>query len=818
MVCVLGFLAGVLVVGASARAAVPVQDGAAAQALRVGSVKIELDQAGVGGVARAGSYAGIRLRLTDTATRQREVVVRLTMPDADRDVQVWTRAVSLNPGVAQPVWIYTMLPYAVDRDGSFTISVHAAEEGGLEAAMAGRFGELLGQVVVAPQSSAIGRAMNILPPSAGLWGRIGVRSMGLDRFLQSFAGETTPPYGHEATHIAEIRTPGELPDSWLGLSAMSVIVWGAGEPGEIRGPTARAMREWIERGGHLVIALPAAGQTWIGRAEHELSDMMPEVNVVRRDGVDMTAYTPLLTRARSPQMPTDGVIHEFVPRDGVAPEKAVRVINGPDGACIAVRRSWGGGAITVLGLDVGRQALPVDADVFWHRLIGTRGQLLNLQERTEADTRGGRWNVIANRNRPSEFDSLIGGMIDKKGQAATGILLGLVVFAAYWLVAGPVSYGVLKRMGLARHSWLAFVLSGAAFTVLAWGGAWLARPKQTEGTHLTVFETIHGHERVRSRSWVNVMIPWYGSATIAVGGADGRFETPGSRRDVRNTVAPWADIKSGPGSEFSFPDTREYALEAVGPGSVTFPARSTVKQFQIDWAGGTVWRAPFPAKPDGSAGGEIAVDAQGPIGLLAHGMPGALENVTIIYVPRASSVVTPSILSGLRPASEGAWAISLPASRAWRAGEVLNLRSEFAEVPLASRSLEALLDRLSVGSQYGNAITGVERVVAPEQYMLALALFNQLPGPATNATSSDQPRVIASRAAMHGWDICRWLTQPCLIVLGQVRESASPTPMFVDGEPMENTGVTWVRWVYPLPDNPPSFVGGSGGETESREP
>ena len=55
-------------------------------------------------------------------------------------------------------------------------------------------------------------------------------------------------------------------------------------------------------------------------------------------------------------------------------------------------------------------------------------------------------------------------------------------------------------------------------------------------------------------------------------------------------------------------------------------------------------------------------------------------------------------------------------------------------------------------------------------------------------------------------------------MLGQVRESAAPTPMFVDGEPMENTGVTWVRWVYPLPDNPPSFVGGSGEVTESREP
>ena len=49
-------------------------------------------------------------------------------------------------------------------------------------------------------------------------------------------------------------------------------------------------------------------------------------------------------------------------------------------------------------------------------------------------------------------------------------------------------------------------------------------------------------------------------------------------------------------------------------------------------------------------------------------------------------------------------------------------------------------------------------------------------------------------------DLSVWLTRPCLIIMGFVEEAPSPMPVLINGEPPENnSGLTMVRWIYPLP-------------------
>jgi hypothetical protein len=62
---------------------------------------------------------------------------------------------------------------------------------------------------------------------------------------------------------------------------------------------------------------------------------------------------------------------------------------------------------------------------------------------------------------------------------------------------------------------------------------------------------------------------------------------------------------------------------------------------------------------------------------------------------------------------------------------------------------------------------------------------------------------------VHGLDLSRWLTQPCVIVIGHlVQEDAGacPVPLTVDGTEIGSRGRTVVRWVYPLPPAPPRFA------------
>ena len=55
--------------------------------------------------------------------------------------------------------------------------------------------------------------------------------------------------GHEVTEIVEGLTAADLPDRWQGLACFDAIAWIGADIGELRGETARALREWVRRGG-----------------------------------------------------------------------------------------------------------------------------------------------------------------------------------------------------------------------------------------------------------------------------------------------------------------------------------------------------------------------------------------------------------------------------------------------------------------------------------------------------------------------------------------------------------------------------------------
>jgi len=761
-----------------------------------GEVEIKLASLGVGNVARLGDWVGVRVLIADAGSRQREVLVRLSMPDSDGDTTHQQVEVTTNPGVQQSVWLYGRLAHTEFGRDQVMITVHEAIEAegpGERAPREDVFrpGRLLGRLEVQLKQG------NTVPDTVGLVGMLGDRDLGLRQYSArpgsgSGGGAPQAVMGHELTEIVTGLRPAELPDRWLGLLPFETIVWGQGEITELREERAAAIREWVERGGHLVIVLPPVAQMWSNPASNPLHSIMPSVVIGRRENVDLLPYRPLLTNRIDGPYPKAGIVHTFGANPQAAPSEGIPILSNADGECVVVRRLVGMGMVTLVGIDINQTAFSqfqmVDADIFWNRVLGRRG---NFQNRSEA--------VKQSPRREWFVDRVIADQINVTGRSFLGALAGFTLFSVYWLAVGPPLYFVLKRRDLHRFAWLAFGAGTLAFTVLAWGAATALRPTRVEATHFTVLDHVYGQPVQRARGWFSVLVPWYGDARVTVGDASGEMERSLS------CLAPW----DGPGDERtggSFPDARGYPVNARSPDAMSFPVRATVKQLRADWVGPPVWRMIRPVNPaDGTEGTLKVVErTQGAQksepsldGWLVHSLPGLIEDGYVVVVRRQERITgNPSI--ALPAVAE---AYLLPPT-GWKPDEPLSMsvltRLDGAPPALVTtlRSKSTLTDMVGFGPVTGGSL---------EDRLFVLSFFHHLEPPTYgNSMSSTVEQIAAQRQSMHTLDLSRWLTQPCVIVTGWLRDdSATPIPLYVDGQELPTRGKTFVRWVYPLPASPP---------------
>ncbi|GEM_PF-341553 len=796
-----------------------------------GEVGLTLERFGVGGQARLGEWVGIRVALNDSAAKQRELIVRLISVDGDGDRPAYELSLASNPGVAQSVWLYGRLPFSFAQSGSDSLRIsvfEAIEDGTGEPGAPGyRAGSLLGTLPVNPRSAAVVGA------PIGMMGVVGSRALGLQQYADR-AGLNEPFHkiANEVTEIVTGLTPEDMPDRWQGWSQYEAVLWADGDPSKLRGDKSRALREYVMRGGHLIIVLPIVGQGWTSQSSNELFDIMPDVLITTKEKVEFDRYRPLLTAWSGTTFPKTATVQSMRPRQGASVADAVRILNGPDGDCVVARREVGVGCVTMIGLDLNQTALSqfnlIDAEVFWHRVLGRRGDLIEpVADPTRSNLQ---FTNATSQRRVILYDSEIASQISKSGRSATGVLVGFIVFALYWAVAGPLGFALLKRRGKSQHAWVFFVAASGVFTALAWGGATALRPKRIEATHLTLLDHVFGQPVQRARMWASVLLPWYGKATLSVGDASelGPVATGGagiSGRRSLSSIAPWDPPNAEGGGFGGFSDTRAYVVDSRTPDSMTMPTRQTVKQVQVEWVGGPRWEMPFPVKEDGSAGvGALRLNSeaawkslQSPLvsGTLKHKMPGPLRDIVVVVVrsmrdlPRPSPRRTQLSSPGANTTCQ---ATAYYYREPWAAGDPLSLDAVTMprEVSDANKfSVEAYLQQLVPSMRLDSALQNDPALFGNKADQLnALAFFSQLPTPDFNNSGLTSAVVAPQRASTHGWDLGRWFTRPCIIIIGQLggEESVpSPVPVMVDGEPLATSGRTLVRWVYPLPDNPPGF-------------
>lgn len=776
-------------------------------------VKVEVTRLGVGSLAREGSWAAIRVELDDRGlAAQREIVLRVRLTDPDGDEAEYDRVVTSNSGMTQAFWLYARLPLLASSVDWIDVLVYEAEESSDP-----RFGFKAGKLIGRTQAPTA----RVMPGPRALMGVVGPNSFGLTGYGPTGSFESFLPLAHEITYIATGLDVSDLPDRWQGLIAFDVLVWGAtrdrNDPGRLSPDKARAIREWVEGGGHLVVVLPSIGQEWFSATGNPLAGLLPKIKPPRRlEGVDLNTYRPLLTSAKADEvpLPTNAMVRIFEPASDAQPGDAIPILSNADGQCVVIRRLYGGGAVTLIGLDLNQTMLRnlglPEPGSFWHRVLGRRGQLASAEQIRKEQLAG---NITGLSQRSHiQLDVDIPEQIAMKGTAAFGVGLGVLVFVLFWLAAGPAGYYLLGRRGLRRFSWLAFVATVAVFTGISWVGATVARPHKAMVRHVTLLEGVYGQPTQRARSWQAMLIPYYGDAKVTV--------KPESDAAAGHELLSVFESSGSVLSLQGFPDNRPYRIEARSPTELDFPARSTVKELEIDWTGPPQWQMPEPITEPGSLekpilrlaqDGEFDADDNplncDAVGQLVHSLPGPLEDVVILVNKGQFTLTEGGKLRGSLFANVSAYELT----DSWVPEVPLDLKtvtthgsSQGAGRQLAFQYLTGLLrgERISAGqSSRPNPARFGDR-------LKALALFPMLEPPSMVDAVGVENR-LAKRELTHGYDLGIWFTQPSIMVIGQVRltgdDARSPISVALDGQVVPAEGTTLVMWVYPLEPNPPKL-------------
>jgi hypothetical protein len=759
--------------------------GAVAPAVR-DEVELRVAKVGPGGRTRAGSWGGVLVEYRDSALTQREIVLRIGGLDRDGDPPSYQRTVVGDPERARSSWLYAPMPYP-SQVGRLSVTAHEA----IEADVPGGFraGGVLGRAVIDTTTLVQGESPMI--------GVIGTRDAGLRQFAVAIAGPIRhTPLGNAATEVVTGLSIRDLPDRWQGLAPFGVLVWSRGgadtDPNALDAERARAVREWVTRGGHLVVLLPPVGQTWTaGGGRNPLTDILPAVRVERREGVSLEAYRPLLTLRADAPLPASAVVHTLTPAPDAARAEASAVLTGPDGTPVVTRRLVGQGMVTLIGLDIAADSLSaldtLDAEAIWHRVLGRRHSLDTFEQ---VKAKSVDLSAAVQQREVHDLDDDFERAIDFTGDAGKGVLLGLGVFTLYWLVAGPLGFYLLTKSGNRSRAWMGFLATSAVFTAIAWAGATVLRPSSIRATHLTFLDGVHGTGTQTASSWLSVLVPSYGEATIEFEG--------GSTGDLLSAWTPPPPAAGAGG----FPDNRGYVVSARSPSSLTVPVRSTIKQIRAAWSGDPVANLPRPARQPGDTEEAALVliepDAGRVSGELVHGLPGPLENVHIVVVAGQRPLpVSDSLGPFWMPASVYSNTLAAP----WAPGDRLDLGVITAGSPGDRNALGWLDGMRNLGSPRGFG-ADAPRVPEPIERRLTALSFLEMVGRADFLAARGQGRSSALPAVRDGpgLDLSRWFTQPCVIVVGhlvQDEEGALPIPLMVNGEAVPARGRTVVALGVP---------------------
>lgn len=791
---------------------------------------VDVEQFGVG-MFRPGGIVPMRVKLTSNLAEPTPIWVQWQVPNADGDIGEYGRSLTLSAGQTALTWLYAPIQPNDNSSTVWTIRVFEEKDGE-------RRGEISGRRF-AP-SDAMAQMADL---QSGMIAVVGDRRLGLDDYsAQNNARIPRPIAGHEDVRIVFGLKPAQLPDRWYGLLPFEALSWSGDNtpPQDLTIDQADAIREYVQRGGHLIISLPTSGNPWgLGAAgQTQLEDLLPcRTNgvVPRRD--EAVPLSELLSAMSKTQDVTRYIGSKKEPEFSIRVFKDLKggeggfnvLDNGfeplialADGRVIAAQKIVGFGRVTVIGVDLadGRLIglkLP-QADVFWNRVLGRRMDTPTLNELQDAE----KAEVLA---RPNDNDRNMGsgmlfsGGINMQTTAGVGLLLALLLFIAYWAVALG-SFFALRLYKRSEHAWVAFAGIAAVFTLIAWGSVGVI-PKSMDMQHVTVLDhiarppnsTSKDEQFQRATSFFSLYLPKYGTTTVEVA----------SLPDHRDLLECWTP----PGESVApFPNTDIFRVDVARSfARVMLPSRSTTTQLKVNWMGGV----------ESHWGGLLRVDPSNPLrvvknagggeqslaGTIISELPGILQDPMIIWVKNNrypnrryqrenvnSNVVEQTWVTRSESGSmlNTGEVYGIDAKTEWGTGVAIDLaqlagKGSPLSTTITQRFISPYENNSTIAAPDAQTLNSTEQ----RRLMFMLSMFHQLDPPeylqARNDGGMDSTTATFHRDLARELDLSPWFSRPCVIVMGFLPDTASPIPLRVDGsdESPNSVGLTMVRWIYPLP-------------------
>lgn len=757
---------------------------------------IQSDYLGIGGVVQRGTWTPVRMDLTNTSAEVVEVNCRWILSDDDGDELIAERRnISLNPQRPTGVWLYANPPMSTRPNETWVFQAVDADSG-----------KLLTQAQLQLVASAM------IEPSVNLVGVCGFKSLGLNPW-QRWSTQ------HEQIRMVRGLNIETLPDRWYGMDPLTSLVWFPVEGGEptasrMSDATKRALREWVYRGGHLVIVMPYGGQQWTS-ADSGLADLFAPI-----DATDIKQ-----TQARPP-ISVFGVLAKPDPVPMLwfdlqdAPEYstlATAIVPITDGAItrneqrpLIVGRRLGFGQVTLVGIDLSEASVLQSLDAFrlhrvWTYIFSWRASKVGelLPPKVFENPQTANQYVEAKNAQHIEIGNWIAGKVARQGETAAPVGLAFILFIVYAIVAALTFPNLLRARGWERHSWVLFVGIVALFSVIAWGGAWVMRPLTSSAAHFTLLDIDGNTNLARAKSWQSVLIPSFATADIAVPSDSDSFP----RMDLVNLI-------SSPGHTLSpespgYPDRQTYAFDAANPNNIPVPMRSTTKSLVIDYLGTITAKSPGLDKPWTLPKASLRIANNGlPAGTITHNFPGDLQEVHVIYCPGGAQQLAPPN-TPMPPNRPMVYKYINPTDNKsiWEAGTPIAL-------PAVPAAYQPLWKRPTIGTQgrpwknegfLGNQIQmrGFNPNAASDTAIMKdvalLSFYDALPPPIyENSGGFFQQTHTYSRSMARDFDLTRLITGRRIIIIGHLKLGPSPVPLTVDGESVESEGWTVVRWIYDL--------------------
>jgi len=749
---------------------------------QVADVQLGLESGDIGleGFVQPGLWTPMRLSLINQSAEVRNITARWIVADEDGDLVLAQRTAALNPGIMQQLWLYADVPMTQREGLPWQVQILDEQTNRL----------------LTDRQVAAAHQINVTRSVVGVCATV---DLGLSDYEPGYTQ-------HESPRFVRGLALSRLPDRWYGLSMLRALIWtneGAdpfNDPSDasVTPEIVDALRDWVRRGGHLVISLPAVGQSW---SDSPLGDLMP---VTKQQMQAVDDFDAIVLGPTPPDRPRAITATVFDANSGAT----VLAVDRQKRPYIVAKR-YGFGRVTLIGVDlssgpVRRLGLPSGRMRVWHTVFHWNAPLVTQVE-YEGEKRNTKMATMESRS-IARLDGEVLRMVAMTGKAAAALLSAIVVFALYWLLAGPVMVVYLKRRGKVHYSWLAFVALGCVFTAITWGGAWALRPAHTALTHVSVLDIDANTSTVRTRSWLSLLVPRFGQANVVI--------DPEQSHAGQWLGSPGFTDRQEAGN---YLDSQSYVQNVANPRQVSVPVRSTAKRFSLDYMGRLDTTMPGIDHPWVLPQGKVQLQGVWPVGELMHNLPGELKNVYVIFCPGTTNPAGDLRMPWI--AHAGSWhpkqPLTLQPPPAMAYESLLNHATFYSTQNMEfysekrSWTNEGYLGRL-IRNQKGGGNPGAllppklirtvdDRVIRELQM---LSFYDALPPPSfrdmrylSNFTSGP---MLYQRALLRCIDFTPLIAGKRLIIIGQLEDSPLPAPLTVDGQNIPSIGLVFVRWIYDL--------------------